>query len=58
MMPCFADNLVDVHTYVVALSLKFLVKCIVWTGMEEVHCCFRNVLTSALARSVFENMAP
>jgi hypothetical protein len=40
MMPCFADNLVDVHTYVVALSLKFLVKCIVWTGMEEVHCCF------------------
>jgi hypothetical protein len=39
-MSCLADNLVDVHIYVLALSLEFLLKCIVRQGMEEIHCCF------------------
>lgn len=40
VMSCLADNLVDVHIYVLALSLEFLLKCIVRNGMEEIHCCF------------------
>ena len=45
VISCFADNLVDVHIHVLALSLEFLLKCTVRTDTEEeVDCCFGKLL--------------